>query len=115
MTIDRQNDTNQEVLNGLIECCLSFNPSHFIPHLLSKKVITGMPNKIRFYKFFKYMLLCAKENSEGELTFKIEKPDWEKDKSIEYYNLYDSKHKYSRLSIIVKKTDNKIFLDTMPF
>ncbi|WP_310993117.1 hypothetical protein [Aequorivita marina] len=110
-----QHHTNQEILNGLIESCLNFNPSHFIPHLLSKKVITDMPNKVRFYKFYKYMLLCAKENSVGHLTFRIEKPIWEKDKSIEYYNLYDSKHKYSRLSIVVKKTDEKIFIDTMPF
>jgi hypothetical protein len=113
--IKEQNHTNQEILNGLVESCLNFNPSYFIPLLLSKKVITDMPNKVRFYKFYKYMLLCAKENSVGQLTFRIEKPNWEKDKSIEYYNLYDSKHKYSRLSIVVKKTDEKIFLDTMPF
>lgn len=110
-----QHHTNQEILNGLVESCLNFNPSHFIPHLLSKNVVTDMPNKIRFYKYFKYMLLCAKENSIGQLTFKIEKPDWEKDESIQYYNLYDSKHKYSRLSIIVKQTERKIYLDTMPF
>ncbi|WP_310993760.1 hypothetical protein [Aequorivita marina] len=110
-----QHHTNQEILNGLVESCLNFNPSYFIPHLLSKKVITDWPNKVSFYIFYKYMLLCAKENSVGQLTFKIEKPKWEKDKLIEYYNLYDSKHKHSRLSIVVKKFDEKIFLDTMPF
>lgn len=113
--IREQHHTNQEILNGLVESCLNFNPIHFIPLLLSKKVITDMPNKIRFYKFYKRILLCAKENSVGQLTFRIEKPNWEMDKSIEYYNLYDSIHKYSRISIIVKITDDNIYLNTMPF
>ncbi|MEH6659679.1 hypothetical protein [Leeuwenhoekiella marinoflava] len=111
----QQNYNVQEILNGLIKSCIEFNPSHFIPFLLSRNVLTSMPNKTRFYRYYKFMLSSAKENSIGSMILKIEKPEWEDDKSVEYYNLYDSKHKYSRLSIVVKKNDKKIFLDTMPF
>lgn len=114
MTID-QNHNNKEILDELIETCLNFNPIHFIPYLLSKNVSTDMPNKVRCYRFFKMMLLCAKQDSVGKLTFRIEKYNWEDDKSVEYYNLYDSKHKYSRLSIRVKESKDKIHLSTMPF
>lgn len=108
-------NTDQEILNGLIESCLNFNPIHFIPFLLSEKVISDSPNKVRFYRSFKYLLLCAKEESVGQLSFKVEKPNWAKDKSIEYYNLYDSVHKYSRFTILVKQTEGKIHLEPMPF
>lgn len=113
--IRKHHHTNQEILNGLVESCLNFNPSHFIPYLMSTKVITDMPNKVRCYRFFKMMLLCAKKDSIGKLIFRIEKYNWEEDKSVVYYNLYDSKHKYSRLSIRIKESDDKIHLRTMPF
>jgi hypothetical protein len=107
--------SNETILNALIESCINFNPKLLKPYVLSEKIVTDMPNKIRFYKFFKHMLLSAKEKSEGQISLKIEKPNWENDKSLEYYNLYDSVHKHSRLSIIVKETKDKIFLDVMPF
>jgi hypothetical protein len=107
--------SNETILHALIESCINFNPKLLKPSLLSEKIVTDMPNKIRFYKFFKHMLLSAKEKSEGQISLKIEKPNWENDKSLEYYNLYDSVHTHSRLSIIVKETKDKIFLDVMPF
>ena len=56
----------------LIKSCVNFNAKSFIPFLLSKNVLTGMPNKMRFYRFFKQMVNCTKQNSKGQLTFKIE-------------------------------------------
>jgi ASC-1-like (ASCH) protein len=106
---------NKEILDSLVESCLNYNPRQFIPYLLSINVTVGMPNKIRFYQIFKSMLLCAKERQVGHISLNIENPGWEGDKLMEYYNFYDKKHKYSLLSIQVKKLENKIYLGVMPF
>ena len=107
--------TNEIILNKLIESCLIFDPKIFKPYLQSEKVIADAINKQAFYSFYKQMLLSAKENSVEPMTFKIEKVSWEDDEDMLYYNLYDSKHKYSRLSIRVKESADKIYLDIMPF
>ncbi|GIZ07900.1 hypothetical protein [Flavobacterium sp. UMI-01] len=103
------------ILNKLVESCLNFNPNLFLPYLQSEKVTTDMPDKTRFYCFFEQMLLSAKNNSVEPMTFKIENPNWEEDKNMLHYNLYDSVHVHSRLSIRVKVTADEIYLDTMPF
>jgi hypothetical protein len=110
-----ENVENEIILNALKDACLNFNPNLFKPYLLSEKVVTDMPDKNRFYSFFKHMLFSAKNNSIGQLSLKIEKPNGEKDKTIEYYNLYDSVHKHTRLSIMVKESAKEIYFDTMPF
>ena len=46
----------EQIKNELIKNCINYSPKYFIPYLLSENVKTGMPNKIRFYKFFKSML-----------------------------------------------------------
>ena len=111
----KPNFTIPEIKQALIISCINKQPLQFIPYLLSKKVIVESPNKIRFYRYFKYLLNCAQFSSEGALTLKIEKYAWEEDKEISYYNFYDEVHKYSRLSIRCKEVDNLVYLDTMPF
>ena len=103
-----------EIKNAIIETCLGGDSKCFIPYLLDKKVNTGMPNKIRFYLFFKRMLKCSKENSVGNWILKIENYDCKEEKYLAY-NFYDQVHKYARLTIIVKEDNKKIFFDTMPF
>jgi len=105
----------EEIKQALIKSCIHNQPIQFIPYLLSKNVTVESPNKIRFYRYFKYLLNCAQCSSEGALTLKMEKYAWEEDKEISYYNFYDEVHKYSRLSIKYKEVNNHIFLDTMPF
>lgn len=74
-----------------------------------------MPNKTRFYQFFKQMVDCTKQNSEGHLTFKIEHEKNNNNQRIYYLNFYDKIHKYSRLSIEIKETKESIYLETLPF
>src|SRR5690554_2249005 len=105
----------EEIKQALIKSCIHNQPIQFIPYLLSKNVTVESPNKIRFYRYFKYLLNCAQCSSEGALTLKMEKYAWEEDKEISYYNFYDEVHKYSRLSIKYKEVNNHIFLDTRPF
>lgn len=99
----------------LTETCLNQRPKDFIPFLLSEKVKTEMPNKTRFYSFFKHMLNCAKQKSVGNWTLKIEQTNWNKEKDTLAYNFYDEKHKYARLSIMVTEHNDKLTLETMPF
>ena len=62
----------EKIKRELIKSCVEINPKSFIPYLLANNVSTGMPNKTRFYRFFKEMVVCLKENSKGNLYFKIE-------------------------------------------
>jgi len=95
--------------------CLENNPKSFIPFLLSENVKTNMPDKFRFYSFFKSMVKSARENSIGEWTLKIENWDIEDHSNTLAYNFYDEVHKYARLTIMVRETENELHLDTLPF
>ena len=103
------------IKESLINICLNNNAKEFIPYLLSKKVETNMPNKMKFYRFFKHMLKCARENSIGKWTLRIEKTFWNNNQNSVAYNFYDNEHKFARLSIVVTEQDDKIFLETLPF
>lgn len=105
----------QNIKESLINTCLKNNAKEFIPYLLSKKVETEMPNKMRFYGFFKHMLKCAKENSIGKWTLRIENTSWNNNQNTLVYNFYDKKHKFARLSIMVTEQNDKLTLETMPF
>lgn len=99
----------------LIKSCVNNKPKAFVPYLLAKEVVTGMPNKILFYAFFKSMVEYASKSSKGPLLLRIEQPEWLIDPGVTHYNFYDSIHRYSRLTIEVKETDKYIYLDTLPF
>tara|TARA_R110002073_G_scaffold334073_1_gene522789 strand:+ start:954 stop:1292 length:339 start_codon:yes stop_codon:yes gene_type:complete len=105
----------ENIKSELIKSCVSYNAKSFIPFLMSNNVLTGMPNKTRFYSFFKYMVNCTKQCSEGQLTYKIEHEEIQNNQISYYLNFYDKIHKYSRLSIEIKETKDNIYLDTLPF
>jgi len=103
------------IKNQLIKSCVEYDVKTFIPFLLSKNVLTGMPNKVRFYRFLKRMLICTKENSKGQLVARIENQEQNINRKKYYLNFYDTIHKYSRLTIEIEETENSIYLDTLPF
>lgn len=105
----------EKIKKELIKSCVNYDTKAFIPFLLSKNVQTGMPNKMRFYRFFKQMVNCTKQSSKGQLTFKIEHEKYNNNQRNYYLNFYDKIHKYSRLSIEIKETKENIYLDTLPF
>ena len=107
--------TKENILNKLIESCLSFDAKLFKPYLQSEIVITDALDKKKFYSFFKKMLATAQSNSIEPMSFKIEIPHWEDEENMKHYNLYDSVHKHSRLCIRVKETESQVYLETMPF
>jgi|SRR5690554_4611230 len=106
---------SEEIEQGLIYACANFDAGSFIPILMAKNVVTEFPNKVRFYRYFKYMLNCAKCSTVGLLSLRKEKYNWEEDKEMRYYNFYDEIHKGSRLSFRYKVSNNLIFIDIMPF
>ncbi|MFA5300577.1 MAG: hypothetical protein WC389_20510 [Lutibacter sp.] len=105
----------ENIKNELIKSCVNYDTKAFIPFLMSKNVLTGMPNKMRFYRFFKQMVNCTKQNSKGQLTFKIEHEKNNNNQRNYYLNFYDKIHKYSRLSIEIRETKENIYLNTLPF
>lgn len=105
----------EKIKAELILSCIKNKPESFLPLLMSINVQTDFPNKKGFFQFFKNMLNCVHESSEGELTLKIEKPILVADKQSVNYCFYDNFHKYSRLTIEVEECDNLISLGVMPF
>lgn len=104
----------QVIKEALIKACIKSRPSYFKPFLSSDSVTTEWPDKESFYKFFKYMLAASKKMSQGDLHVKIMLPDPE-NKNVQHYNLYDTVHLHSRLTIIVEESNNSIHLDIAPF
>jgi hypothetical protein len=110
-----EQSSKEIILKKLIESCLTFDAKLFKPYLQSEIVITDATDKKKFYGFFEKMLITAKSNSVEPMNFKIEMPDWEDEENTKHYNLYDSVHKHSRLSLRVKESENSIYIETMPF
>jgi hypothetical protein len=61
------------------------------------------------------MVNSAQEESVGELYLKKEQPEWRSRKEVVQYNLYDSIHEHSRISIEVIENDESISIDVLPF
>ncbi len=114
-TISNSVECIENIKTEFISACLTYHPKSFIPFLLSENVLTGMPNKIRFYSFFKSMLECAKQNSHGRLTHKIENEQNYTNQRTYFLNFYDQSHKYSRLSFEVKEMNEYIYIQILPF
>ena len=104
-----------DIKNGLVESCISGTSKTFIPFLLSPIVKTKMPNKAKFYIFYKYMLDCAKNDSAKPWTLKIEKTTWISKENAFAYNFYDKKYKYPRLTVVLFEKNKYIHLDLYHF
>ena len=104
-----------EIKQNLIQSCVNFNELHFLPYLLTPLVEIAFPSKIRFYRYLKYLLKTAKEESEGVLELKIEHEAWKEDEELLAYNFYDEAHKFPRINLQVKEMEDKIFIDLKPF
>lgn len=107
--------TISEIKNALVESCLNGDAELFINFLHSDLVETNMPNKMRFYKFFKRMIENSQSNTIGGLNLVIKDADWLKEKGSQTYCFYDQMHKYPRLTLIVRENKNKIIIETTPF
>ena len=105
----------EEIKQNLIQSCITFDAFHFLPYLLSPVVEIDFPNKIRFYRFLKYLLKTAKEEATGSLQLRIESEPWEEDKQLFFYNFYDEVHKYPQINLQVKEMEDRIFIDLKPF
>ena len=102
------------IIGGLIKSCLTIDPYYFLPFLKNKNMITNMPNKVQFFNYYKFMIECLNCNSDKILHYKWKKIIW-MHKSTLSLQIYDSTHKYPRLTFIVEKNKNKLHIRTLPF
>ena len=70
------NESDKEILCGLIKSCLLMDPNLFLPFLKSENIITDMPNKMIFYRNYKFMIGCLSCNSTKKLHYKWGRRDW---------------------------------------
>src|SRR5690606_6724240 len=106
-----------DIKKALIKSCLEGDAKLFSPYLKSPKVkvVDRWENKLMYYHYFDHMLKSVHRNNTNKLFLKVETPVWEKDKDVVYYEFYDSIHKQSRLSILVKEDGDSITIDVLPF
>jgi hypothetical protein len=105
----------KSIKKAIIYSCINNKPSLFIPYLMSTNVVTDMPNKLRFYRFFKNMCSNAQTIAEGELFLKIEASDWLNDSQMYCYSFYDKVHLHQKLTVEIKETKGSIFFSIPPF
>lgn len=107
------NNKDKEIISGLIESCITINPQYFFPFIKGNYIYTKMPNKMRFYKHYKYMLNCLLCSSNKILHYKWKRINWFGNKLS--LVIYDSIHKYPRLTFVIEKINGKLYIETLPF
>ena len=85
-------ELDKKIINGLIKSCLTIEPHSFLHYLKNKNLVTNMPNKLRFYSFFKHMVECLNCNSNKQLHYKWKKIQWGKEDKIGL-QIFDTIHK----------------------
>lgn len=108
------NKSHKNIIQKLIKSCLEINPKIFFFELIKNEVITNMPNKARFYMFFKYMIECLDYNSNKNLHYKWKRVKWMKEDKISL-QIFDNYHKFPRLTFIIERRENKLYIETLPF
>lgn len=109
------NNSDKEILKGLIKSCLLMDSKIFFPFLKSESLQTGMPNKMIFYRHYKFMIECLKCNSSKNLHYKWGRRDWLDDISYLTLEIFDDIHLHPRLNIIIDKIEDKLYIETLPF
>ena len=107
--------TIEKIKFELIKSCVNYDTRSFIPFLLSENVFTGMPNKIRFYSFYKKMVNSTEQNSKGKLIFKIKTILRKKNEWRYYLEFYDEFYRNPKLTFEITESEKIFFLNTMPF
>lgn len=109
------NRKQKQTISILIKSCLEIKPQIFLAELKKRKtIITNMPNKLRFYTFFKYMINSLNYNSNKDLHYKWKRIQWMSEQKISL-QIFDTYHKHSRLNFIIQIINDKIFIQTLPF
>lgn len=103
------------ILEKLIQSCLCGDATLFLPYLLKPNVHSNMPNKVRFYLFFKHMLKCSKAISQGPWKLEITTSSWSNNSDAQLLSFYDSTNKSSRLNIEVINFGDALVIETLPF
>jgi hypothetical protein len=109
-----QSSTNI-IKKSIIVAVLQNKPKFFFHHLMSNKVISDYPNKIKLYISFTSSLNDCYDSSKGPLFLKIENSFRNSDQCLNYC-FYDSSHKYPRLTIFIESINKHVlYMDILPF
>lgn len=108
------NSIQKLIIRDLIKSCVKIDASIFLIHLKSNELITNMPNKLRFYMFFRYMINNLNTNSNQNLHYKWKRINWMSEQKISL-QIFDDYHKHSRLNFVIELKNNKLLIETLPF
>lgn len=100
----------------LVKSCMICDPSLFIKSLMRPNVKVSFINKVRFYKYFKFIIEDAKQNkSDEELTLKIEDPYEINFQGGKNYCFYDSNKRAPLIIVEAKESNGILYVDIHPF
>lgn len=105
----------KSIKNELIKSVHKGESKIFLPILLMSCVETDMPNKIRFYCFYKKSLDCFLKNLKGDISYKEKLIERDISHSYSLLEFFDSYYTNAQLTIEMTEYDSKIVLSTLPF
>ena len=105
---------HKNIIEEFVAANITFDPSRFLPHLMSEHVVVcELWKKEDFYDFFSKMLCCAQEHALGDLYPVIFKPDL--NDNIYQYHFRDQNHLFSLITFDLEYLGDTIFFDIHPF
>lgn len=106
-------DNNRKIINGLILSVNHAKPKIFLHFLKSSDVLTTMPNKLRFYQFFSFMVQCSSCRDNYQFLHKFKIVDWNSKRwlSIQFYR---KNKKFPFLTFVFEYKNGKILLELLP-
>lgn len=104
-----------EFISLLRKSVIKGRPKIILQGLIQKSIITDMPNKVRFYLFYKRSVTCLHKNSKGKIYFKYPTELNVQLPKEEYLEFYDTYYTNPRLTMIIQEHNKKLTISTLPF
>lgn len=99
----------------LEESVVNGSPKLILKSLFLKNILTDMPNKVRFYSFYKKSINCLHSNAKGgiyvRISIKFNSPFMKE----EYLDFYDTYFINPRLTMIVQEKNKELTVNILPF
>lgn len=94
---------------------LKASPKLILEGLFSRDILTDMPNKVRFYSFYKKSINCLHSNAKGTIYLKRSIKRGIQNKKEQYLEFYDTCFLNPRFTMIIQEENKKLTVSTLPF
>lgn len=99
----------------LEESVVDGSPKLILKSLFLKNILTDMPNKVRFYSFYKKSTNCLHSNAKGSIYVRISIKFNSPFMKEQYLEFYDTCFLNPRFTMIIQEENEKLTVSTLPF